>query len=721
MADRRVLVETEHLLAIEQPAPSSAAFVTFSPLGVEARGDRFWGDDFLAASGFAAVGIVAKRANWFPPGDMRAVVDATRHALAGRTVLTYGTSQGGYGALKFGGALGAAGALAFAPQWSIDPADVRGFDKRFAQYHQAALHNGSAITPADLCPTNIVVYDPLEAFDRPNAERLLRLPRTQGVCCPFSGHFAVTMLAEARTARELLTRMVQEASFGASDVRQILRRSRRSSPSYRRARVSELSRRRTKLQDLARYAETTTDEELPIHRCLVALAQGRRQDAVTFLDGASDEAIRSFDVISLWNLLRAAELPAGELRLLGTIDRHYAESLTHQLHAVNILQGCGRHEEAVARLEWAVTLPGVADHLDMVTAIAQLVGRLDIAHAVGMRPDVAAALSPGRRREWRLRLAHDYRQTGQRGKGFALLHDMASDKTSTVAELQEVARRIEAAGEAGYALDIRNRLLASRPDDEILQVEVIEAMSRLDTTQAMERALAMAAKPSADGAVKLRLAVLLSYNSRQKDAVRLARQALTLGADPVACRVCLVRSLAALKDFGGAAVEMTALLSQDIPALECRELSDSALVIGRPDLAVSLGEKHLARQPNDTGAVLHFGNVALQAKQYRRARGLLLALLSDIAGGRSVSEPDIVRLTQLFGSLGDIEAEERAMHEGLRRFSVNAELLGRKAATGLFAGSRAAQATRDWDDVPLSRRPGSSRGLLRRIFGSARP
>ena len=134
--------------------------------------------------------------------------------------------------------------------------------------------------------------------------------------------------------------------------------------------------------------------------------------------------------------------------------------------------------------------------------------------------------------------------------------------------------------------DIRNRLLASRPDDEILQVEVIEAMSRLDATQAMERALAMAAKPSADGAVKLRLAVLLSYNSRQKDAVRLARQALTLGADPVACRVCLVRSLAALKDFGGAAAEMTALLSQDIPALECRELSDSALVIGRPDLAV---------------------------------------------------------------------------------------------------------------------------------------
>ena len=135
---KSLIYESEHIAVVSQPAPSPAFFVTFNELYLQAGGLEFWGDKLLERLGVGSVGVVSKRPNWYPQKDMEVACRLISGIADGRRLITYGHSQGGYGALKYARRLEAALSLAFCPQWSINPADVGAFDERYTKHFDAA-------------------------------------------------------------------------------------------------------------------------------------------------------------------------------------------------------------------------------------------------------------------------------------------------------------------------------------------------------------------------------------------------------------------------------------------------------------------------------------------------------------------------------------------------------------------------------------------------------
>ena len=142
--------------------------------------------------------------------------------------MTYGHSQGGYGALKFSRALNATTAISFGPQFSIDPAVVGDFDRRFISHYSRELNNGSPITTTDLCARNIVVSDPLHHDDRKNVNLIKYLGGVECIPAPFTGHSTIKSIVDGGKASVFIDELVN----GSFCLRRVVRDCRRMSPTY---------------------------------------------------------------------------------------------------------------------------------------------------------------------------------------------------------------------------------------------------------------------------------------------------------------------------------------------------------------------------------------------------------------------------------------------------------------------------------------------------------
>jgi hypothetical protein len=228
---KTVVHESEHLRVIYFACPSDVLFITFNEKGMTASDLRFWGDVFFERQQFSAVGIVSKRPNWYPYNDM---VDASKKIVpiteTYGDVVTYGHSQGGYGALKFSRLFNARTSISFCPQYSIDPAKVGDFDRRFASYFKPELENGKSIETHELCERNLVVFDPLQPEDTANARLIQavgagKITRT---LVPFTAHSTVRLLTETGAVRKFLDGAIE----GRDGLRALIRPVRKFSGTY---------------------------------------------------------------------------------------------------------------------------------------------------------------------------------------------------------------------------------------------------------------------------------------------------------------------------------------------------------------------------------------------------------------------------------------------------------------------------------------------------------
>ena len=90
-----------------------------------------FGQTFLLNHSIDAVHVIGSRNNWYQYPEMPEAMAAIAHIAAGyRRVITYGSSMGGYAAIRYGGVAGGQTALAISPQFSVDPAVVP-FERRW--------------------------------------------------------------------------------------------------------------------------------------------------------------------------------------------------------------------------------------------------------------------------------------------------------------------------------------------------------------------------------------------------------------------------------------------------------------------------------------------------------------------------------------------------------------------------------------------------------------
>lgn len=125
---------------------------------------------------------------------------------AGGTVVAYGHSMGGYGAVKYARAFHASCVIAFGPQYSIDPADLDGRDPRYRSYFRAALHEGMRIAANDAVPNTYVFYDPFYAADAYNAERIAEVTGCTLIPVYCTGHDCIQPFAGTAVVKELIDR-----------------------------------------------------------------------------------------------------------------------------------------------------------------------------------------------------------------------------------------------------------------------------------------------------------------------------------------------------------------------------------------------------------------------------------------------------------------------------------------------------------------------------------
>jgi hypothetical protein len=153
--------------------------------GVEGR---LHPDMELDELGYSVVDFVSVEPNWFPADDMAALVPFLNQHLGDHFPerITFGFSQGGYGAIKYSQVLKASRTIAFSPQFSIDPRIVE--SDRFSRYFSTNLHVGMSIERGDCTCPGYIFYDPYEADDQAQFSLISSKVVLTNIEVPFVGH-----------------------------------------------------------------------------------------------------------------------------------------------------------------------------------------------------------------------------------------------------------------------------------------------------------------------------------------------------------------------------------------------------------------------------------------------------------------------------------------------------------------------------------------------------
>lgn len=200
---RQVLFESADLTIIKvEGTRREAVFVTFEPMLPErdpARGG--FGERFFAKRGFAAYHVLCRANDWYQYPEMEAALAQVRADLPpGARIVTYGSSMGGYAALRFSGWLGADAVIALAPQASVDPARA-GWEKRWGPAKEAPLL-WDHLRPRRQA-THYVVYDPFN-MDRRHVALLRRETRLVPLHSHYSDHHATEHVHESGLLESLI-------------------------------------------------------------------------------------------------------------------------------------------------------------------------------------------------------------------------------------------------------------------------------------------------------------------------------------------------------------------------------------------------------------------------------------------------------------------------------------------------------------------------------------
>jgi hypothetical protein len=171
--------------------------VTFESYHDDPGFDRTgFGEGFFARAGFTAIHVLSVGNDWYQYPEMDDVLDVIRTAVSGADrVLTYGSSMGGYAAVRFADAVGATHVLSLSPQYSIDPRVVAA-DKRWwwdqKRIDFLPVFNGTIGCRSDV----VIAYDPTLKLDKLHADLIGRDIPARLLPFPYGGHPVTTVLGE---------------------------------------------------------------------------------------------------------------------------------------------------------------------------------------------------------------------------------------------------------------------------------------------------------------------------------------------------------------------------------------------------------------------------------------------------------------------------------------------------------------------------------------------
>ena len=355
--------------------------ITFDNYGIGHGFDRpGFGEDWLKAQGVSAIHVLGKAEDWYQYGDIDAALATVRKAVSGATrVMTYGSSMGGYAAIRFADAVGAHAALSLSPQYTLDPR-IAAADRRWSQDSQRIEWidriNGPLTTNARV----VMAYDPW-GLDGWHGRRIRGDIDVSPLRLPFTAHPATSFLSEIGLLGDLVLEVLNDR-LDPSGFEREARRRRATSGVY--------------LGELAGLQ--------PAHRIRTALALARRAVAAS----PSNHHAR----LNLARLLLRNGEEVEAIELFEGLVRDSDRALTYLVDYGQALATVGRPAEARAIADEVMAQAAEVAHLNGWAArMCWLNGDTDAArdlirHAVRLDPTNPAYL----------RVAADY-HLGRRASG----------------------------------------------------------------------------------------------------------------------------------------------------------------------------------------------------------------------------------------------------------------------------------------------------------------
>lgn len=225
--ETRIIFEDDEIRVIVQPAQSDQLVISFGNLETLAEGTRFFADAPLAKLGISAIGIMAKFPNWFPAASLDRAVPAIR-AIARDygAVLTFGSSMGGYGALKHSARLGATQVIACEPQWSIDAAECA-IAPGWKDYFRPEMSR-MGIRADEVSGKVYILHDPWQSRDDWHARQIASICPGSHIAPVYgAGHHVMKVLAGTDVLGQIISACLRE---DMAALRRTIQAARRPSP-----------------------------------------------------------------------------------------------------------------------------------------------------------------------------------------------------------------------------------------------------------------------------------------------------------------------------------------------------------------------------------------------------------------------------------------------------------------------------------------------------------
>jgi tetratricopeptide (TPR) repeat protein len=175
--------------------------------------------------------------------------------------MAYGSSMGGYAAIRFASAIGAQAVLALSPQYSVDPRVIRSED-RWIEDQRRIEFLPEVERRIEYAGRIVIAYDPESTLDRLHAERIAAEVAIDPLPLPFAGHPAGTYLLETGLLRPL----VRQTLSGELDSAAFTREAKRRAPTSATF-LTELSATRPTVEAvaLARAAVALSPDSAHVH------------------------------------------------------------------------------------------------------------------------------------------------------------------------------------------------------------------------------------------------------------------------------------------------------------------------------------------------------------------------------------------------------------------------------------------------------------------------
>lgn len=534
--ERKIIFQSENITLVLLEYGTDDVVVTFNELGAVINGDRFWGDVLFDKMEVTAIGFMTPKPNWYPIQETKEAVAAANRAINGRRVITYGHSQGGYGALKFSKALSASVALSFCPQWSIDPADVGTFDTQYARWHIPDLENGSKIEAPDLCPRNFIFFDPHHKVDSAHADNIISCGNVERVIVPFTSHRSVAIVSQGKIAGDLFNYVRQSDEISSAYLRNLIRRARSKSDNYKGEKASALlARAKYSTRFLDVVIQTFSGPLRTVMECRRHAYSGDLETASAILSGMTDAEFLQTEFLAFWAGFRALSFEAGELRIARLMRARYPGNSLACLHAVNSFIQYGKSDEAVAELSEIATFTDAKDHIGYFVHFITLLKRDDLNESLLFPLMEKAAETPADLLDVKFKIADILKWKQSRSKYFNYLMEMAPLCEDSPGHLMRLGGMFGEIGESGASAEIFRKLSKRNPGDLPLYLKYLAALAATDQFHCQMYLDAFISENQMTAELWWLLSFPRELIGKHFDAIKDVRAALRGGADPLEC------------------------------------------------------------------------------------------------------------------------------------------------------------------------------------------